>query len=98
MNLLEGLEVGVGAAENDLEPASGPDKLAGHEDVAFKNGAQPEAPGCRPRGAGGNAGIALQRLVSDQAEHGHRNIGKLQVEAAGLELAAGQPLDAQISL
>ena len=98
MNLLEGLEVGIVGAEDNLEPPPMPGKPAGHKNVALKNGAQAEAALDRPRGAGGNIGIALQRHVADQAEHGHRNVGKLEVEAVCLELAAGQPFDAQIGL
>ena len=40
MNLLEGLEVGIVGAEDNLEPPPMPGKPAGHKNVALKNGAQ----------------------------------------------------------
>ena len=98
MNLLEGLEVGIAATKDNLESARVPGKPAGHKNVALKNGAQAEAVLDRPRAAGGYAGIALQGPVADQAEHCHRNVGKLEAEAVCLELVAGQPFDAQIGL
>ena len=96
--LLEGFEVGIVAVDGDLELARMPGQLAGHEDVAVQDGADAEALRRRPRLAVGNAGIAHHGLVADQAEHREGNVGKLEVEAVCLELAAGQPFDPQISL
>ncbi len=66
-----------------------PGQLAGHEDAAVQDGADAEALRRRPRLAVGNSGIARHGLVADQAEHREGNAGKLEVEAAGRELAAG---------